>query len=280
MTALAFSNDEELGFDPTVVDRPFIDNTMQIIYKIGRVRYRTEKELDTHRVAALVSRAARIWQVVEIDDNNDRIGDQCVLKDVWLSWDAKTEQTILSDIQASLEVGPVHPELLFDGDLKDSSRFFLTIIPDKAATVDDKEVEYNTDIYTRGRFLPEGDTLRGLVVKRGQAMYKYGQPHSSATDHAPSGAIDDPVLAERDSDEALEEISLVRERFEKKKHCRTLFKEIGHDLQHMENLGALFQAVVDAGRGKCGYGICIGRNTESILSFKSHVQCRLGSSGC
>ncbi len=142
---MTFAPLEDLGYDPTVKRvRVGEDSNIQYRFTIGDKVYQTtgviyEMNLD------IVTRATRVWEVVELDSKFQSIGTHKVLKDVWLYFDATPESHIYNVIFAALR------QLDADGTVADSERppplqpgssleedakhYFMTIVSDSVVTI-------------------------------------------------------------------------------------------------------------------------------------------------
>ncbi|KAF8891895.1 hypothetical protein CPB85DRAFT_1331961, partial [Mucidula mucida] len=142
---MTFASLEDLGYDPTV-ERVRVGDSKKIQYRftIGDKVYQTtgiiyELNLD------LVTRATRVWSVVELDSNYLAIGTPKVLKDVWLYFDATPESDIYNAIFAALrqldEDGSVpeneRPPPLQSGSSleQDAKHYFMTIVSDSVVMI-------------------------------------------------------------------------------------------------------------------------------------------------
>ncbi|KAH9487289.1 hypothetical protein JR316_0001359 [Psilocybe cubensis] len=102
-----FATDEELGYDPNVT--PVEGKKRQYIFKIpssdgiSAKFYRTVKVLAEYPSNNISGHMARVWLVDRVDSEGNKIGPQCVLKDVWLSVNALTEKEIQTAIFADIE---------------------------------------------------------------------------------------------------------------------------------------------------------------------------------
>ncbi|KAH9487297.1 hypothetical protein JR316_0001367 [Psilocybe cubensis] len=102
-----FATHEELGYDPNVT--AVKGKKRQYIFKIpssdGKSAkfYRTVKVLAEYPSNNISGRMARVWLVDRVDSEGNKIGAQCILKDVWLSVNALTEKEIQTTIFADIE---------------------------------------------------------------------------------------------------------------------------------------------------------------------------------
>ncbi|KAF8869095.1 hypothetical protein CPB85DRAFT_1401682 [Mucidula mucida] len=142
---MTFAPLEDLGYDPTV-KRVRVGEELNIQYRftIRDKVYQTtgviyEMNLD------IVTRATRVWEVVELDSNFQPIGTHKVLKDVWLYFDATPESHIYNAIFAALrqldEDGTVadseRPPPLQPGSSleEDAKHYFMTIVSDSVVSI-------------------------------------------------------------------------------------------------------------------------------------------------
>uniref|UniRef100_A0A8H7YBN7 Fungal-type protein kinase domain-containing protein n=1 Tax=Psilocybe cubensis TaxID=181762 RepID=A0A8H7YBN7_PSICU len=102
-----FATDEELGYNPdvTLVEGKKRQYTFKIPSSDGKSAkfYRTVKVLSEYRSNNISGRMARVWLVDQVDSEGNKIGPQCILKDVWLAVNALTEKEIQTAIFADIE---------------------------------------------------------------------------------------------------------------------------------------------------------------------------------
>ena len=248
--SLAFSNDEELGFDPTVTPEwNEGDNSICYIYEVKERHFKTIKALGTSRLGMIVTRASRVWKVVELNPDGTESGNIFALKDTWIDINDRTEEQVLSSI--SSKICTVH-DMFIPEDQATPEAFALHF-----PTVEISEVvptcfahgghakgeDYSSIIYTRGNFLPEGP-LKGLILP--ESVYylrSVGASHVSGYQQSLStSAIPQPhVFATRQEIYA----EAKRKHFGQKKHFRIVFQEVGKDL-HLESIGQAYGALCDA----------------------------------
>lgn len=253
----AFSNEEELGYDPSV-KRGWHNNVINHTYTINERHFRTiGKPLDDCRVDIILTRATRIWRVREVSDEGDVILDadgksrEYALKDVWLSHDATLEKDILKDIRSKLHTAYTQyfPDAQEAGDAFDE--LFLTIeecdtVP--SAYVKDEKgkcVPYSSEIYTCSRLLPDDEVLREYSSEQ-KLKYKSLSPVSSqkhGIQNAPAGHPLSPYP------HLSSEVEIRRDRFEHKKHVRAVFREVVTNLYQAADIFEVFQAVLGVALG-------------------------------
>ncbi|TFK28327.1 hypothetical protein FA15DRAFT_716748 [Coprinopsis marcescibilis] len=106
MLPLCFATDEELGFDPKVVRLKGNSFLYHFPQEDGSDTYfKTLEALAEPRTLRLSSRATRIWKVVQVESprNLKPLGQEMVLKDVWLKDDADTEKQIQNNLFEDIE---------------------------------------------------------------------------------------------------------------------------------------------------------------------------------
>ncbi|KAF9032654.1 hypothetical protein BDZ89DRAFT_1063276 [Hymenopellis radicata] len=141
---MTFASLEDLGYDPTVKRIHVSKEEIQYRFTVGDKVYQTtgvihEMNLD------IVTRATRVWEVVELGPGDVPIGGSKVLKDVWLYFDAKPESDIYNEIFAALrqldEAGSVpeseRPPPLQPGSSleEDAKHYFMTIVSDSIVMI-------------------------------------------------------------------------------------------------------------------------------------------------
>jgi hypothetical protein len=260
VTSIAFANESELGWDPTIQreripeqvhsspggsssepEREQVDATR---YRItvhtrpagddGHERpavetvYRTTRIIFDYGADALRGRGTRVFEARRLEDNVE-VGELVVIKDVWVDDDREREDRILS-------------QLFNDADDKDKElirKYFLTVLACGDVIVGGK-VDHTRDLITRGRDIPRGHKFR-LPTKALDPRFK----HLSSTGYPPSW----------DEFELSRAPPATHRRFPPKVHYRVVFKEVGKPLHDLETLGDGFHLLVDAIAGKCGVNL-------------------------
>jgi len=98
-----FATEKEMGYDPYVTRHSHI----HYVYEIENRFFHTQEVISGYRSNNITGRIARIWAAREVESNwKDAtcIGeDECVVKDVWLDAEARTESEIQTAIFADIE---------------------------------------------------------------------------------------------------------------------------------------------------------------------------------
>ncbi|KAF9535393.1 hypothetical protein CPB83DRAFT_901122 [Crepidotus variabilis] len=100
-----FATSEEMDFDPSITrtSRADVKNPLEnYVYDLGNsMYYKTVRSIAEFKSLKIANRATRVWKVQRIRCKSDLTsteGRACVLKDVWLPQNAKSEKTIQDDI--------------------------------------------------------------------------------------------------------------------------------------------------------------------------------------
>jgi len=253
--SLAFSNDEELGFDPTVTPTwNEENNSICYIYTVEGRHFKTIEALDTNRLRMIVSRASRVWKVVELNPDGTESGKLFALKDAWLSYDAETEEQILSSISSN--ICTVHPAFIPEDQTTPEafSAHFLTvemseIVPTCFAHEGHaKGEEYSSVVYTRGKFLPKGPLKAPNLPKSVDYLRSVGASRASGSQQSPSNPTTPQPHVSTTRQGIHAEVK--HDYFKQKKHFRIVFQEVGKDLNQAESIGEAYTALCDATLGK------------------------------
>ncbi|KAF8867934.1 kinase-like domain-containing protein [Mucidula mucida] len=124
---MTFAPLEDLGYDPTVKRIGVNEKDIQYRFTVGDKVYQTTGIIHDLNLD-LVTRATRVWEVIELDSEDMPIGTPKVLKDVWLYSDATPESDIYNAIFAALR------QLDKDGS-EDAKNYFMTILSDSVVTI-------------------------------------------------------------------------------------------------------------------------------------------------
>ncbi|KAK0470890.1 hypothetical protein IW261DRAFT_1671976 [Armillaria novae-zelandiae] len=235
--SLVFASLKDLGFDPTVrrVAVPLqgssendVQYMIQYDYHVGSHVYRTVECLSSFRATGLISRGSRVWKVYRVGDPEDKY---YALKDVWIPDDAMTE----GEIQRSL-FGSIQNSLT---DQENFKQYFVEI-EECEVVAWNGEVD-RTSSFMRKR-LPDQFHTFLLGTLASSDSFDKGMPShvTGSTIATPKGAPDGG-LAEAEMDP--------RYRYNNKKHCRILYKDVGKPLDSMTHPGDVLRALESATRG-------------------------------
>jgi len=103
LLSFMFATKQEMGYDPYITRHSHID----YVYEIENRFFRTQEVISGYRSNNITGRIARIWAAKEVESNKKDapyIGeDECVVKDVWLDAEARTESEIQTAIFDDIE---------------------------------------------------------------------------------------------------------------------------------------------------------------------------------
>jgi hypothetical protein len=171
VTSIAFANESELGWDPTIQRERITEQVHSSPggssleperEQVAATRYRITVhtrpvEDDGHErtriifdygADALRGRGTRVFEARRLEDNVE-VGEPVVIKDVWVDDDREREDRILS-------------QLLNDADDKDKElvkKYFLTVLTCGYVIISGK-VDHTRDLITRGQDIPRGHKFR------------------------------------------------------------------------------------------------------------------------
>ncbi|KAF8903843.1 hypothetical protein CPB85DRAFT_1438180 [Mucidula mucida] len=145
---MTFATLEGLGYDPTVTRLRDAKDDVQYRFTVGDKVYQTVRCIDESSALDIITRATRVWAVQELDAYNQPLGKTEVLKDVWLYFDAKSEEDIQNEIFKALEdldkIGvsvdqrpPTSPPGVPMAE--DAKQYFMTIVKDIAVQVNGQD---------------------------------------------------------------------------------------------------------------------------------------------
>ncbi|KAF8870936.1 hypothetical protein CPB85DRAFT_1423462 [Mucidula mucida] len=135
---MTFATLEGLGYDPTVTRLRDAKDDVQYRFTVGDKVYQTVRCIDESSALDIITRATRVWAVQELDAYNQPLGKTEVLKDVWLYFDAKSEEDISKrDFQSARGFGQ---NWRFGVPMaEDAKQYFMTIVKDIAVQVNDQD---------------------------------------------------------------------------------------------------------------------------------------------
>ncbi|KAG7449398.1 uncharacterized protein BT62DRAFT_929364 [Guyanagaster necrorhizus] len=229
--SLSFAMEEELGYDLSITRVAYFPHenpsahTIQYDYSIGSNTYRTIKCLSSFRASGLLSRATRVWKVFQLNDPQYR---ECVLKDVWVPSDAKTELEIQQDIFRGIEEN--NP-----GISKDYQKHFMEILQCEVVQTSQKRDD-DMPLFVRTSL----ETIGEFALHR-QEMASPSRTILGTNISVPMGA----GLGNPNADSNLKLPHLHKGR----KHVRVIFADVGVPLSEVWQLHILFNALGDALKG-------------------------------
>ncbi|KAK0211957.1 hypothetical protein IW262DRAFT_344149 [Armillaria fumosa] len=236
--SLVFASLKDLGFDPTVrrVAVPLQESsendtqyTIQYDYHVGGHVYRTVECLSSFRAAGLISRGSRVWKVYRVGDPEDKY---YALKDVWILDDAMTEGEIQRSLFESIQNTLT--------DQEDFKQYFVEI-EECELVAWNGEVD-RTSSFMRKQLPDRFHTfLLGTLASSDSSDKGMSSRVTGFTIANPKGAPDGGPY-----------------RYNNKKHCRILYKDVGKPLNSLTHPGDVLRALESATRGlmwmyKSGY---------------------------
>ena len=118
--AFAFADRKSLGFDPTITRAP--RNPKEFIITVhdsrGPRRFRTTGIISSSGAEPLRGRGTRVFEAIEIDENDKEKGSPVVLKDIWIHRDRLREGEILAQLYEEAD----------EDDKKLVKKYFLTTL--------------------------------------------------------------------------------------------------------------------------------------------------------
>ncbi len=145
---MLFSNETELGWDPTLRRLENGQFDMEWQSKSGEKQvYRTLELISDYGADALIGPAGRVW-IAQRVVSGQLMGDPAILKDIWIEDDRKREGDIIREIYDSLP----------SDDQPEPSKPFLTVLCHGDVLVPSADNTTHPDNHTlhlHGRFLSE-----------------------------------------------------------------------------------------------------------------------------
>ena len=131
--SLAFANDVELGWDPTI-QRVLVGKEIQydITFKSPPSVYRTVKILVDFGADALTGRGTRIFKAYDTKKSSPTEDDYVAIKDAWRDHDRLREDEILGTIFVAIAESN-NPD-----EVEDARKYFLTVLQAEDVKIDDK----------------------------------------------------------------------------------------------------------------------------------------------
>ncbi|KAH9487304.1 hypothetical protein JR316_0001374 [Psilocybe cubensis] len=232
-----FATDEELGYDPnvTLVEGKKRQYTFTIPSSDGKSAkfYRTVKVISEYRSNNISGRMARVWLVDRVDSEGNKIGPQCVLKDVWLAVNALTEKEIQTAIFADIEkyCHPNKPDynLALDPP-EDSPEASLNAIKMRNAELvkSGKYKQYFLDIESDYSGKPSKDVLEGCTPVTGLFQNADADRIASLNDNSIRPVGSTPFIKSGQQH---------KRTFTPRKQYRVIFKEVCQAVGDLPTLG-------------------------------------------
>jgi len=102
LVSFMFATEKEMGYDPYVTRHSHI----HYVYEIENRFFRTHEVISGYRSNNITGRILRIWAAREVESNKEDASyvgeDECVVKDVWIDTEARTESEIQTAITRAL----------------------------------------------------------------------------------------------------------------------------------------------------------------------------------
>ncbi|KAL0065090.1 hypothetical protein AAF712_007926 [Marasmius tenuissimus] len=259
--ATSFASKDEMGYDLTV--ERVQDDAKKWVYDYEVVGeggkstwYRTVKGLWTHQSGRIPGRGIRVWEVRELDEDrkpamqDGKLKATCVLKDYWLTYDA-----VLESVRRKEIIDSAHAKR--GGARRDIEKYFMTILHDTYVKCSNGEGELvldTSEAHLRGWPLPDehSEFLLKTPTESGATKPQIRNGVNSQATGASGSAFSSRKSSQHDRPETSHDPSgtVPLERFyEPRRHCRTIFKEVGVRLDHLTDQRVLVQCLIDALEG-------------------------------
>ncbi|THH28687.1 hypothetical protein EUX98_g5506 [Antrodiella citrinella] len=234
LLATSFGSKEALGWDPTVSRVTTNDGKVVYEYLVEGKTYRTvgDAALFSHQAYRLLGRAIRVWRVKEVGPDGELFRDEHALKDYWLPEYCQTEGEIQAEIfEDAAKARPDDSEMKF-------KNYFMTILHDTVLPPSNLPPIPPTTCRQLQLIVSETKAPTVPHVKR-------------STNAQPTGGnvVSTPAPERGDYPSYVAGGVPVTIRYEPRKHCRLVFKEVGTPLHKIPNHINLFLCLVDALKG-------------------------------
>ncbi|KAL0065214.1 hypothetical protein AAF712_007725 [Marasmius tenuissimus] len=247
--ATSFASKEEMGYDLTV--ERVKDDTEKWVYDYEVVDeagkstwFRTVNSLWTHQSGRIPGRGIRVWEVQELDENRKP------------AMDDRQTQTNLQSVRRNEIIDRAlakNPSL----QRRDIEKHFMTILHDtyvKARNAGGQLVQDTSEVHLRGWPLPDDHSEFFLETRPGKSATK-PQIRNGVNSRA-TGASGSAFSNRKSSQHDRPETSTnpartvaVKRVYEPRRHCRTVFQEVGRRLDKMYDQRELVQSLIDALEG-------------------------------
>ena len=229
--SLAFANDVELGWDPTI-QRVLVGKEIQydITFKSPPSVYRTVKILVDFGADALTGRSTRVFKAYDTKKSSPTEDDYVVIKDAWRDHDRLREDKILARVVAAItESNPDNPNAG-----EDARKYFLTVLQAEDVMIDGKTD--NTLQLFRGCEVP--DDCDWLNVRPEKEPSR--RSHVLSTGHTPTVPFREEMPARR---------KIKAGKISQKIHFREVFAELGTPIFDSNSLGDVLETLEHALKG-------------------------------
>ncbi|KAL0065225.1 hypothetical protein AAF712_007736 [Marasmius tenuissimus] len=260
--ATSFASNEEMGYDLTV-ERVKNDAKVWVYdYEVAdedgkSTWYRTVDCLWTHRSGRISGRGNRVWEVQELDENRNpamqkgKPKSTCVLKDYWVNCDAIRESAKRNEIiDRALAKNPGLQR-------RDIEKHFMTILHDIYVKCHDGNgalVDDTSEVQLRGWLLPEeySEFLLEMPTNNEYTKPQIRNGARSLTTGASGSTLSTQSSSQHDQPSAPTNPSRIvpANRVDgPRRHCRTIFRELGTRLDELTDQRAFIQSLIDALQG-------------------------------
>ncbi|KAJ7201727.1 hypothetical protein C8J57DRAFT_1154475 [Mycena rebaudengoi] len=232
LLALAFADEEQLGFDTTMSQLMDENDTIQYKMMVGNKTYITRCPLVDYAADGIRGRGTRVWEAYE-----EGIPDiLVVIKDVWIHSDAITEGDQLRALRSHLAVATQARESTGD--------HFLTVLEDCLVTLRNGTADDTLAVMMRGKTVPLDAELMPLTAAN-QIAKKPIQTGSTRLPSTKSSAktLRSGALGLPSSMKASQAVMPL---FNRRKHSRIVFQEVGKPIYELESLLEVTQALTGA----------------------------------
>lgn len=227
--SIAFASREELGWDPTIRSVTTSDGRRAYRIDVDDQTFETEEVLSDSAADALVSHAARVWIVRNVES-----GERSVLKDVWIDDDRDPEHAVREAILRDIEV------TYGDAARQEAASHFLTPIIQWFVHVNGIP-DHTTGVMMRG-FTPSMRHRFTFRVRKPRiATAGDGLGHSTTSDA-------EMQLTKRKLRPPFPH-GLLRRNIFRRKHYRIVYKEVAQDLYTIKKLSDSFLVLRDSAKG-------------------------------
>lgn len=227
----AFASDWELGYDPTArhrisngricLDFLISDEGKETWYRTAEgILYNPDEHL-------FLGSGVRVWMANKLDESEEPVGPEVVLKDYWILADARTEGEIQSDIfRRAKEARRARGEP--EGNVE---KYFMTILHDVPVAFHGQED--STELFMRT--LPEEDGPVARLRPDNEDPYRW---HSHFS-----------MPCQCNGCRGLTTDCYPRPHIEHRRHRRLVFEEVGSPLEHLSSLPSLLRCLADSVKG-------------------------------
>ncbi|KAJ7574296.1 hypothetical protein C8J56DRAFT_872223 [Mycena floridula] len=229
--AITYASEEQLGFDSSM-ELVIEGGLAQYKIKVGEKMYQTLAVLSDYKADVISGRAARVWEVKELNEKGKQIGQRRALKDSWLDDNSNSEKSVLDELKRKInEAGDSDDLALFNkcfmqilegGPVLDS--FGHDIVAEELAADDIEEVM---------SVLPGsvGLTMKRNVQQSSQHAFSQGSIPTANT----ISSTNRDILR-----------WIVPQSFPKRAHHRTVFELVGIPYYDLESIPIMLQVIDDA----------------------------------